>query len=117
MAKEISTDHTQSGVVERDGKGNLVPEEHNVDLPNGETVVIKTKPITTGVLSELADIEDEIQELNPDAVKTVFEKVYLSEALTNMSTQEIEDTRSQYLTAYLEPLDAAIDEDLAGNES
>jgi len=117
MPKEISTQQAQNGIVERDAKGHLKPEEHTVEMPNGETVIIKTKPITTGVLSELADIESDIQELNPEAIKVVFDKVYLSDALTSMSKQDIEDTKSEYLNAYLEPLDAAIGGDIQGNES
>lgn len=110
MAREISTTDTQDGVVERDGDGEIIPEKHTVELPDGEEVFIKTKPITTGVLNEISHIDEEVMGLEPKAVKEAFETVYLSDALTSMTVEEIRDTRGAYLKAYLTPLEEAVGE-------
>lgn len=112
MTQEINPNHTESGTVERDSEGNLIPEEHAVTLPNGESVIIKTKPITTGLLNELSQLDEAIAELEPDAVHEAFQTIYVSDALQKMSVEEIRDTKAEYLTAYLEPLDDAVEEDI-----
>jgi len=112
MTREISTTDTSKGVAKRGDNGELIPEEHTVTLPNGEEVVIKTKPITTGLLNELSELDDAIAQLEPSAVQEAFEKIYLSDALRNMTVQEIEDTRAGYLEAYLSPLDEAVEENI-----
>jgi len=112
MTREISTTDTSKGVAKRGDDGELIPEEHTVILPDGEEVVIKTKPITTGLLNELSELDDAISQLDPSAVKEAFETIYLSDALSNMTVQEIEDTKAEYLEAYLSPLDDAVEEDI-----
>jgi len=116
MAREISTTDTSEGVAKRGDDGELIPEEHTVSLPNGEEVIIKTKPITTGLLNELSELDDAVQRLEPRAVKEAFETIYLSDALCNMSVEEIRDTKSEYLSAYLKPLDDAIEDDIGDEE-
>jgi len=112
MTREISTNDTSKGVAKRGDDGELIPEEHTVDLPDGEEVVIKTKPITTGLLNELSELDDAIGDLEPSAVKEAFNTIYLSDALRDMSEQEIEDTKAEYLNAYLQPLDDAVEADM-----
>lgn len=116
MTKEISTSDTERGVVERKENGELMPERHEVDLPHGETVEIKTKPITTGLLNELSGIDDAIADLDPDAVHEAFQTIYISDALRNMTVDEIRDTKAPYLTAYLEPLNEAVEEEIGERE-
>lgn len=112
MPSEITTDHTSEGVAQRGNDGSLIPETHTVELPDGSEVVIKTKPITTGLLNELSNVDDAIAELEPKAVREAFQTVYVSEAITGLSVEEIRDTRSEYLTAYLQPLDEAVEDDI-----
>lgn len=112
MPQEITSNHTESGTVERDADGELIPEEHTVILPDGDEVIVKTKPITTGLLNELSQLDEAIAQLEPEAVHEAFQTIYVSEALCNMTVAEIRDTRAEYLTAYLEPLDNAVEENI-----
>lgn len=114
MTREISTSDVASGVVERDSDGDLIPEDHDITLPDGETVTVKTKPITTGLLNELSNVDDAIADLDPEAIHEAFQTVYVSDAILDLSVDEIQDTHSEYLTAYLEPLDDAVESDIGG---
>lgn len=109
MTDEISIDDTKQGVAKRGDDGELIPEEHSVDLPHGEEVTIKTKPITTGLLNELSDLDDAIENLEPEAVHEAFQTIYLSDAILGLSVEEIRDTRAEYLNSYLEPVDNAVE--------
>ena len=117
MAREISTQDTSEGVAKRGEDGELLPNTHEVELPHGEIVEIKTKPITTGLINELSDYAGDVERLEASAIKSVFEKLYLSDALVNMSEQEIEDTKAPYLKAYLQPFEEStgMDFDDEGN--
>jgi len=117
MAREISTEDTSEGVAKRGDDGELIPDTHEVQLPNGDIVEIVTKPLTTGMMNELSEYSKGVQNLESSAIKAIFERVYLSEALADMSEQEIEDTRGEYLKAYLQPFEkqSGVDFDDEGN--
>jgi len=116
MPREISTTDTSEGVAKRGDDGELIPEEHTVSLPNGEQVVINTKPITTGLLNELSELDEAVQQLEPSAVHEAFQTIYLDENVLNLSVKDIRDMRAPYLEALLKPLDDAIDDDIGEKE-
>lgn len=110
MTDELSTEQVEKGVKKRGSDGELLPDEHDVTLPDGSEVVIKTEPLTTGTLNELSHIDEEIANLKPEAIREAFQTAYRTDALTNLSVEEIRDTDAAYLTAYLKPLDDAVGE-------
>lgn len=114
---EISTEDLSKEIVERDDDGELIPEEHNIKW-NGKEVTVKTKPVTTGLLNELSNLDDAIIDLEPEAVHEAFQTIYVSEAVTDLSVDEIRDMKGSGLNKLLKPLEEEIEanfEDGSGN--
>lgn len=115
MTREISSDDLQDDIAERGSDGELLPEKHEVEW-HGETVVVKTKPITTGLLNELSNIDDAIADLEPEAVHEAFQTIYLSDAILGLSVQDIQDMRAEALNNLLKPLEEEVEADFDGGE-
>jgi len=109
MTDEISVDDIQEQVAERGSDGKLLPEEHTVDW-FGEEKVVKTKPITTGVLNELSHVDEAIAELEPQAVHEAFQTIYLSDAILELSVAQIDNMKASALNSLLEPLENEVNE-------
>jgi hypothetical protein len=112
---EISTDDLQEGIAKRDSDGELIADTHEIDW-FGSTKVIKTKPITTGLLNELSDVDEAIADLDPEAVYEAFQTIYLSESILALSVDDIRDMKSTGLNALLKPLEEQVETDFDGDE-
>lgn len=113
MTSEISTDDLHDEIVERGDDGELIPETHEIDW-QGREVEVKTKPITTGLLNELSNLDEAIADLEPDAVHEAFQTIYLSDAVLGLSVQEIQDMKASGLNNLLSPLEDEVDEEFDG---
>lgn len=115
MPDEISTSDLKEEIVDRGSDGELLPEEHEVDW-KGDTVVVKTKPITTGLLNELSSLDEAIADLEPEAVHEAFQTIYLSDAVLDLDVEDIRDMKASGLNSLLAPLEEEVDEEFDGGE-
>lgn len=113
MPREISSDDLTDRIAKRGDDGELVPEKHEIEWGD-ETVVVKTKPITTGLVNELSHIDDEIATLKPDAVHEAIQTIYVSDAIRNLTVGDIRDMETSALNALLSPLEDEVGEDFEG---
>jgi len=116
MTNELTQEHTEAGQVDRGADGEVIPEDHTVELPNGEEAVIKTIPMYTGVMNELNHLDDGLRELDPEAIYEAFQTLYKTDALTEMSVEEIRDTKAPWLNAYLTPVEEQTEMEIDGGD-
>jgi len=115
MTDTLSADDVAEKTVKRDSDGELIPEEHEIQWGD-ETKVVKTVPITTGVVNELSHIDDEITALEPEAVHEAFQTIYVEPDPETFTVGDIQDLELPYLKALMQPIDEKIDETI-GDES
>jgi hypothetical protein len=113
MTREITADDLTDSIAKRGDDGEIIPEEHEITL-NGETLVVKTKPITTGLVNELSHIDDAIADLDPNAVHEAIQKIYVSDAILSLSVQDIRDMKTKALNEILSPLEEQVEAEFDG---
>lgn len=115
MADTLSTKDVQEKTVKRDSEGALIPEKHEIDW-GGETKVVETKPITTGLINELSAIDEEIANLKPKAVHEAMQTIYISPDPNEFTVEDVRDLEFQYLEALMKPLDEQMEENIGDVE-
>jgi hypothetical protein len=105
---ELSVDDLNEKKAKRDSEGNLVGNTHEIDW-YGETKHVRTKPITTGLLNELSELDDGINNLEPEAVHEAIQTLYLTESIRNLTVQDISDLEAGALKRLLQPLEDEVD--------
>jgi hypothetical protein len=113
MTNELTVDDIEEGQAERGSDGELIAEEHTIPWGDDEKVV-KTKPITTGLLNELSHTDEEIRNLDPHAVQEALQMIYLTDAVLSMSVDDIRDLKAPRLNALLSPLEEQIEASIGG---
>jgi len=111
MTDTLSADDIKDKTVDRGPDGELIPEEHEIDW-GGETKVVKTVPITTGVVNQLSHIDEEIANLEPKAVHEAFETLYVEPSPDTFDVGDIQDLGFEYLEALMKPLDENMSMDI-----
>jgi hypothetical protein len=114
MTDTLSTDAVKDKTVKRNGSGELIPETHTIDW-DGEDMTVKTVPITTGVVNELSHIDDEIMNLQPQAVHEAMQAIYVEPDFDEFTVEDVADLELKYLEALMEPLDKQLSENVKGN--
>lgn len=112
---EISTDDLKEGIAQRGDDGELIPETHEIDW-FGTTKVVKTKPITTGLLNELSSLDSAIADLEPQAVYEAFQTIYVTESVLNLTVADIDDMKGKALTSLIQPLEDAVEDNFGDGE-
>jgi len=111
MSDKLTVDDVNEQTVRRDSNGDLIPETHEIEWGD-DTKTVETVPITTGVINELSHIDDEIMNLEPQAVYEAFRAIYVTPDPSEFSVKEIQDLEFQYLEALMSPLDEQMSEDI-----
>jgi len=116
MVDELSFEDLEDEIVERGEDGEVLAEKSMVEMPSGTIRKIKHKPITTGVLNELSNIDEAIASLDPSAVYEAFQTIYLTESILNLSKEQIRDMKGGALKAILTPVEEEVDEQFGDEE-
>jgi len=116
MTDEISFDDLEGEIVQRDSDGEILPEKSIVTLPNGADREVEHKPITTGLLNEISELDSAIADLKPEAVYEAFQTIYLSDAVLSLSKQEIRDMKAGALQSLLDPLEEKVEQEFGNTE-
>jgi len=111
MTDTLSADDVKEKSVKRDSNGEIIPETHEIQWGD-DTKTVKTVPITTGVINELSSLDEEIANLQPEAVHEAFKSLYVEPDPNTFSEQDIRDLDFEYMRALMEPLDSKIEESI-----
>jgi len=118
MTDTLTADDVQAETVERGADGELVPEPHEIQWGD-TTKTVETKPVTTGIINQLSGIDEEIQRLEPAAVKEAMDVLYVSPDPAQFSVGDLQDLPFARLESLMAPLDeqmgAELGEDAEGN--
>lgn len=116
MSDALTADDLKKETVERGPDGELVPERHTIQW-GGKEKTIKTKPVTTGVINQLSHIDEEIQRLEPAAVKEAMEVLYVEPDASQFSVGDLQDLPFSRLEALMQPLDEQMSSELGDAEA
>lgn len=115
MPQEVTQSDLKNEIVERDSNGELIAEDYQTQI-GGNEVVVKHKPITTGLLNEISAVDDAIADLEPEAVYEAFQAIYLSDAILSLTVNDIRDMKAPALNRLLKPLEEKVEREFDGEE-
>jgi len=113
MTDTLTPDDIKDETVERGPDGDLKPQRHTIEWGD-ETKEVVTRPVTTGTMNRLSDVDEGIMNLDPEAIKEAMDVLFIDPDPEQYTADVLRDLPFERLEALMDPVDKQMEANVGG---